>query len=213
MGKHYVLADEMYASNFDASSFISHQYIIAGQARLGGELSLTSVGLFRRRAATISSTVTKQRQYGSYIPVCWDDDDAGRRDGQRRPLVGVLRLRDRFGDGGHLERVSEHQSHLQRSRLEAKTSSRRRRSSSTTSRNGKLRDVTWITPTCANSDHAGCGTKTGPAWVASLVNAIGKSKYWDSTAIFIFWDDYGGWYDPKPPAWSITTGSGCASRC
>ena len=66
--------------------------------------------------------------------------------------------------------------------------------------NGKLRDLSWITPTCANSDHAGCGSKTGPAWVASLVDAIGQSKYWDSTAIFIFWDDYGGWYDPQPPA-------------
>ena len=32
MGKHYVLADQMYASNVDASSFISHQYIVAGQA-------------------------------------------------------------------------------------------------------------------------------------------------------------------------------------
>jgi phospholipase C len=36
--------------------------------------------------------------------------------------------------------------------------------------------------------------------VASLVNAIGESRYWDNTAIFIFWDDYGGWYDPEPPA-------------
>ena len=74
------------------------------------------------------------------------------------------------------------------------TSSRRRRSSSPTS-HGNLRTVSWITPTCENSDHAGCGSNTGPAWVASLVNAIGKSKYWNSTAIFIMWDDYGGWYD------------------
>jgi len=59
--------------------------------------------------------------------------------------------------------------------------------------------VSWITPTCANSDHAGCGSNTGPSWVASLVNAIGKSPYWSSTAIFIFWDDYGGWYDDVPP--------------
>ena len=66
-------------------------------------------------------------------------------------------------------------------------------------KNGKLRALSWVTPTCANSDHAGCGGKTGPAWVASLVNAIGQSQYWNSTAIFIFWDDYGGWYDPKAP--------------
>ena len=78
----------------------------------------------------------------------------------------------------------------------AKTSSRRRPTSSTTFRSGKLRAVSWVTPTCENSDHAGCGSNTGPAWVTSLVNAVGESKYWDSTAIFIFWDDYGGWFDP-----------------
>ncbi len=62
-----------------------------------------------------------------------------------------------------------------------------------------MRTVSWVTPSCANSDHAGCGSKTGPSWVASLVNAIGKSQYWKSTAIFIFWDDYGGWYDDAAP--------------
>ena len=47
--------------------------------------------------------------------------------------------------------------------------------------NGTLPAVSWITPTCVNSDHAGCGSNTGPDWVASLVNAIGESQYWDST--------------------------------
>ena len=32
--------------------------------------------------------------------------------------------------------------------------------------------ISWITPTCENSDHAGCGSNTGPEWVASIVNAI-----------------------------------------
>ena len=44
--------------------------------------------------------------------------------------------------------------------------------------------------------------------MASLVNAIGESKYWNSTAIFIFWDDYGGWYDPEPPAYVDYDGLG-----
>ena len=39
----------------------------------------------------------------------------------------------------------------------------------------------------------------GPSWVASVVNAIGNSPYWASTAIFITWDDWGGWYDHVPP--------------
>ena len=40
---------------------------------------------------------------------------------------------------------------------------------------------------------------SGPDWVASVVNAIGESPYWNSTAIFIVWDDWGGWYDHVQP--------------
>ncbi len=48
MGKQYVLADQMYASNFDASSFISHQYIIAAQAEASVNYPVWTVGLSRR---------------------------------------------------------------------------------------------------------------------------------------------------------------------
>ena len=40
---------------------------------------------------------------------------------------------------------------------------------------------------------------SGPAWVASIVNAIGNSAYWANTAIIITWDDWGGWYDHVAP--------------
>ncbi len=65
---------------------------------------------------------------------------------------------------------------------------------------GKLSNFTWITPLCADSDHVACGGGYGPSWVATLVNQIGESKFWDSTVIFLQWDDWGGIYDPvKPP--------------
>lgn len=65
---------------------------------------------------------------------------------------------------------------------------------------GTLAQVTWIVPAAAYSDHAGPGlTAEGPDWVADIVNAIGASKYWDSTVIFITWDDWGGWYDHVNP--------------
>jgi phospholipase C len=64
---------------------------------------------------------------------------------------------------------------------------------------GTLANVTWIVPNAAQSDHAGITDGTGPSWVASLVNAIGHSPYWNSTAIFITWDDWGGWYDHVAP--------------
>jgi phospholipase C len=64
---------------------------------------------------------------------------------------------------------------------------------------GTLASMTWVTPSLANSDHPLSTSNTGPAWIASIVNAIGQSKFWDTTAIFVTWDDWGGWYDHVPP--------------
>jgi phospholipase C len=67
-------------------------------------------------------------------------------------------------------------------------------------RSGNLAGETWLAPADTWSDHASKhGTKKGPSWVAAVVNAIGTSQYWDSTAIFVVWDDWGGWYDHVPP--------------
>jgi phospholipase C len=59
--------------------------------------------------------------------------------------------------------------------------------------------VSWLIPDEADSDHPGERTDDGPSWVASVVNAIGESPYWDSTAIVIVWDDWGGLYDNLDP--------------
>jgi len=64
---------------------------------------------------------------------------------------------------------------------------------------GSLAQVTWVVPSRANSDHAGSDSSTGPQWVASVVNAIGASQFWNNTVIFITWDDWGGWYDHVDP--------------
>jgi len=65
---------------------------------------------------------------------------------------------------------------------------------------GSLPAISWVSPNDQNSDHAGFGkVDTGPAWVASIVNAVGNSKYWNSTAIVVVWEDWGGWYDHMPP--------------
>jgi phospholipase C len=64
---------------------------------------------------------------------------------------------------------------------------------------GVLPAVSWVTPDYLNSDHPENGSDTGPSWVASVVNAIGEGPQWKSTAIFIVWDDWGGWYDHVPP--------------
>jgi hypothetical protein len=76
------------------------------------------------------------------------------------------------------------------------------------STNCNLRGVSWVIPDSFNSDHMGDVRNTGgPSWVASIVNAVGTSpcknpdgsSYWNSTAIIVVWDDWGGWYDHEPP--------------
>jgi phospholipase C len=48
-------------------------------------------------------------------------------------------------------------------------------------------------------NHALENDGSGPSLVSSIVNAIGDSSYWSNTAIFIMWDDWGGWYDHVAP--------------
>jgi phospholipase C len=64
---------------------------------------------------------------------------------------------------------------------------------------GRLANVSWVTPTSAESDHTGTDDGSGPSWVASVVNAVGESRYWNDTVVFVVWDDWGGWYDHVPP--------------
>ncbi len=65
--------------------------------------------------------------------------------------------------------------------------------------NHQLAAVSWIVPDATASDHPGYSSDTGPSWVAQVVNAVGESSYWNSTAIVIVWDDWGGFYDNYPP--------------
>jgi phospholipase C len=73
-------------------------------------------------------------------------------------------------------------------------------------KNGQLPSVAWVTPDGADSDHPGeanskhVAVDKGPSWVASIVNAVGKSEYWKSSAIIVLWDDWGGFYDHVAPA-------------
>ncbi len=66
--------------------------------------------------------------------------------------------------------------------------------------NGTLPAMSWVIPERHDSDHPGGSIDNGPSWVASVVNAVGQSPYWSSTAIIVVWDDWGGLYDNMPPA-------------
>ncbi|HEX3055614.1 MAG TPA: alkaline phosphatase family protein [Gaiellaceae bacterium] len=70
----------------------------------------------------------------------------------------------------------------------------------TAARTGTLPAVSWIAPAQAVSEHPPALVSAGQAYVTSLINAVMRSKDWSSTAIFLSWDDWGGFYDHvRPP--------------
>jgi phospholipase C len=66
---------------------------------------------------------------------------------------------------------------------------------------GTLPSVTWVLPAEGRSEHPPDSFRPGTTWVTKVVNAImrGPRRQWMHTAIFLTWDDWGGFYDHVPP--------------
>ncbi len=204
MGEQYVLADQMYASNFDGSSFVSHQYIIAAQSERA--VNYSADWGCKNGGDTIYEVGPQRQIPDGHELTCFNDTSLG----QEADKAGVswAYYTSPLGKSGGLWSAYQANHYVYYGSDWTSDVITPQTQFFNDVSNGKLRQINWVTPTCPNSDHASCNSATGPQWVASLVNAIGQSKYWNNTAIFIFWDDYGGWYDPEPPAYVDYDGLG-----
>ncbi len=206
MAQQYVLADNMFPTE-NSGDFSSHQDLIRGSSAINGQGSLVDFpshgpwGCDAQKGTT-TPIVTPQGQYQKKGPA---------------PCLQYSTLRDLL-DGQHLS-WKYYAPHLFGGGLSGAywdpfdaISAVRNSSEWTTNisspetnffqdvSNGSLSAVSWVSPSDENSDHAGFGAKdTGPQWVAKVVNAIGKSQYWKSTAVVVVWEDWGGWYDHVAP--------------
>jgi phospholipase C len=66
-------------------------------------------------------------------------------------------------------------------------------------RNGTLPSVSWVVPNNHDSEHPPALIADGQAWVTGLIDAVMESPDWPSSAIFLAWDDWGGFYDHVVP--------------
>ena len=195
MAQQYVLGDHMFTSHIDAS-FVSHQYIIAGQANSSVDLPTGSLWGCAGGPSDTVTTLTAQRTIGPSQSPCQDYQTLGDEvsnaglswrfysvpsDGTAYQWNGYQAIKHIY-DGPLWGNIVTPPAQFL-----------------TDVAGGSLANVTWVEPTYDDSDHSGNGSTTGPAWVASVVNAVGESKFWDSTAIFVMWDEWGGWYDSMPP--------------
>jgi phospholipase C len=201
MAHSYVLADNAFPSNLDGS-WVAHQFAVAAQANAAVDFPLY-YGCNHDKSNVIN-TLTNARQFGPPEQTCQnyatlgDEVDAAglswryytyaSNDWFWSPYAAVKHVR--YGKDWDSDVIAPETKVL--SDIAA----------------GKLASVTWVTPSSANSDHASSKSRTGPDWVAAVVNAVGTSQFWNTTAIFVMWDEWGGWYDHVPPPYEDYDGLG-----
>ncbi|MBV8068198.1 MAG: hypothetical protein JO113_09480 [Candidatus Eremiobacteraeota bacterium] len=205
MAHQWVLADEMFASQLD-ESFVAHQYIIAAQAQSSVDVPYMYWGCGGTKGNMVE-ILKHNRRYGGLQRPCFDYETLGDEldkaglewrfytSHYRKPLSGLW---SGYQAVRHIFRGPDW-------RADVITPQKR---FLTDVAAGKLASFTWITPLCPDSDHLDCGGGFGPSWVTSVVNAVGESKFWKTTVIFVMWDDWGGIYDPVPPPFEDYDGLG-----
>jgi phospholipase C len=117
-------------------------------------------------------------------PDCPDGEIACKNTAQHVKVAGIWNPLPRFKtvkDDGELDDIQPVDKFLQ------------------AAKDGSLPAVSWVVPDGAVSEHPPASVHAGQAYVTNLVNAVMQGPDWDSTAIFISWDDWGGFYDHVVP--------------
>ena len=226
MANAYVLFDNLFASNVD-QSFVAHQYLIAAQAggspSQGGamiDIPNYSWGCGGPEPQDQVNTFTLQRTFGPTETPCLDyttlGDEIDAAPASRglswayyAPAKGQLGyIWSAYQAVAHVCEPVDPTTHACTGSLWNAHVFSPETTFVADVAAGKLASVTWIVPSLANSDHPGSKSRTGPGWIASIVNAVGNSQFWSSTAIFVLWDDWGGWYDHVAPPYVDYMGLG-----
>ncbi len=205
LARQYVFGNRMFQSN-EGPSFPAHQYIVSGTSTIGNGSSIRASenatdpkGKVRQGgcdsipSATVD-TITTQGGPGQSVYPCFERQSI--MDLMNAASVSWHYYQERHGSGSWNAVDAIKQIRYGPSYANVIWPSSR---VLTDIANGDLAQVTFVTPSGQSSDHAGKTNGTGPDWVASVVNEIGESKYWDTSAIFVVWDDWGGWYDHVRP--------------
>ena len=197
IGKEFTLADNMYPSQ-NGPSFPGHEYIIAGQS--GGAYDDPTDEEPWGCDAPASTTVPVWND-GSYSNVypCFNYETLGdeldaaslswRYYSTPGTKYGVELLPDPYDAVKHIREGTDWSTDTIDQPLQIVHDIKK----------GKLAAVSWVNSPALASDHPQLNDGDGPSWIAYVVDAVGKSPYYQNTAIFVTWDDWGGWYDHAIP--------------
>ena len=194
----YTLADAMFSS-LQGPSFPNHLYIISAQS--GGVIDnptsksrLNSWGCDSPSDTTVR-TMDNQGQI-SYVFPCFEFQTAG--DILDAAAVSWKYYSPEQGSPGYVWSVYDAIGHI-RNTTKWEDHVLRDDQFTKDALSGNLPAVSWVTPEWNVSEHPSASACAGENWTVDQINAVMQGPDWKSTAIFVAWDDFGGFYDHAAP--------------
>ncbi|HZQ22553.1 MAG TPA: alkaline phosphatase family protein [Terriglobales bacterium] len=195
----FVLSDNTFSS-LTGASFPNHLYTIAAQA--GGTVGNPMVGQITQNAwgcdsgADTTVAVLDDEGNPSYVFPCFDFTTLA--DSLQGAGLSWKYYAAQQNVPGYLWSAFDAINHIRNTSLWT-TNVVSNDQFVTDALAGNLPAVSWVTPSQLGSEHPPGSTCAGENWVVSLVNAVMQGPDWNSTAIVVTWDDFGGLYDHVAP--------------
>ena len=204
MAEQYAFADRMFQSN-SGDSLAAHQYVIAGTAATSAQSRYYAMNNPKGSTYAVGGCDSPSGTLESLIDVDTNDQSQS-----AFPCFDHPTLMDLLSNAGDTWRYYESRrgpglwnapdaiSHIRYGPLYGSVIAPNSLFLKDLA-NGRLASVTWVIPNALQSDHPRQTDGSGPSYVAQMVDAVGQSKFWPNCAIFVVWDDWGGWYDHVAP--------------
>jgi phospholipase C len=189
----YLLADNFFSSS-NGPSYPNHQYLIASQSGSVVNNPTSGWGCDAKSTSTVQTYDLVSRSYGFVFP-CFDYltfgdilDAAGVSWHYYAPNAKTQGyIWSAYDAIKHIRYGADWTNILDQKTFESDALA------------GRLAAVNWVTVDWNNSEHPSASLTQGENRTVSIVNAIMNGPQWASTAIFITWDDPGGFYDHVSP--------------
>ncbi len=205
----FVLADRMFSS-MHSDSLPNHLYTIAATAN--GVIDIP----YRRSGAMVTGGWGCDDPSDTFVPVMDDEDDIA----DEFPCFDFQTLADSLQNAGVSWKYYAPTANQRGYNFNALNIINHIRYSSlwttniapstefvTDALNGNLPAMSWVV-TGPESEHPPNSSCRGENWTVAQINAVMQGPDWDSTAIFVTWDDFGGFYDHVPPPYTDQFGLG-----
>ncbi|HVI07903.1 MAG TPA: alkaline phosphatase family protein [Candidatus Binatia bacterium] len=193
----FALADAAFSS-LHGVSFPNHLYTIGAQSGGAIDNPLNTSNTWGCDSASGSTVpVLSSQGYLSYVYPCFDFSTLA--DSMDSAGLSWRYYAPAFGDGGYGWSAMDAINHIRNTSLWT-TNVVSPTQFISDAQSGNLPALAWVTPPYVDSEHPrGTSVCVGENWTVTMINAVMQGPDWDTTAILLTWDDYGGFYDHVDP--------------